>query len=459
MSFRFPQLPPQPLSKLVPTAGPEAVDLMTAMCQWDPKKRPTAVQALQHPFFCVGIRSLPSQPAAAALKERLAAASAEAAAGSAAGSAVKGRPLQQVQAPQAQAQQQQKQTQRPSPLGSPAAVDAAGSSPELAGETAPLPTQVHMAAPSAAPAQLPAHRRLQAEGSLPALRAALPGAAAAAGVAGVPGGSAAEGGAPAGDPLRRLAQLRQAAGGNKLPPTGQATSGQAYLAPPPRQPASVSSVARQQLAAAQAAPAAAAGAGGPYLAGVAGGGPGLASVRRWAWRRERLASTRDLHHCRPNCRVEVPSNQQHPRTCLTSCSARYRPSYGGEKEAAVVRPPPGLLLLAPQLSFQDKAQQRLAAAAAGVPAAAASLLAASALQAHAGGSSDTPTKALLLRSQLWQGQAAGSDSLDGFMPGGAPMPAAGIGAAGEAGGGGVTLGRQRVMALAQRFKLAASTKA
>lgn len=32
---------------------------MTAMCQWDPIKRPTAVQALQHPYFQVGIRAQP----------------------------------------------------------------------------------------------------------------------------------------------------------------------------------------------------------------------------------------------------------------------------------------------------------------------------------------------------------------------------------------------------------------
>eukprot|EP00887_Chlorella_sp_A99_P006949 scaffold2.g6949.t1 len=44
MGFRFPQVPAQPLAKLVPTASPEAVELMTALCAWDPKRRPTAVQ-------------------------------------------------------------------------------------------------------------------------------------------------------------------------------------------------------------------------------------------------------------------------------------------------------------------------------------------------------------------------------------------------------------------------------
>ena len=53
MSFRFPQVATTPLERLIPSASPAAVDLMTAMCQWDPARRPTALQALQHPFFQV----------------------------------------------------------------------------------------------------------------------------------------------------------------------------------------------------------------------------------------------------------------------------------------------------------------------------------------------------------------------------------------------------------------------
>lgn len=53
MNFRFPSLHATPLSKLIPNACPEAIDLMTQLCAWDPAKRPTAAQALQHPYFSV----------------------------------------------------------------------------------------------------------------------------------------------------------------------------------------------------------------------------------------------------------------------------------------------------------------------------------------------------------------------------------------------------------------------
>ncbi|XP_073394984.1 cyclin-dependent kinase F-4 [Physcomitrium patens] len=36
---------------LIPSASPEAINLISAMCVWDPRNRPTASQALQHPFF------------------------------------------------------------------------------------------------------------------------------------------------------------------------------------------------------------------------------------------------------------------------------------------------------------------------------------------------------------------------------------------------------------------------
>jgi len=55
MNFRFPQFSSTHLSVLIPSASAEAIDLMSAMCAWDPSKRPTASQALQHPFFQVGM--------------------------------------------------------------------------------------------------------------------------------------------------------------------------------------------------------------------------------------------------------------------------------------------------------------------------------------------------------------------------------------------------------------------
>ena len=55
MNFKFPQFVATPISQLVPQASPEAADLMTELMRWDPAKRPTAAQALQHPFFLVGI--------------------------------------------------------------------------------------------------------------------------------------------------------------------------------------------------------------------------------------------------------------------------------------------------------------------------------------------------------------------------------------------------------------------
>lgn len=51
IDYKFPQFPGVNLSVLIPSASKDAVSLITALCSWDPFKRPTAVEALQHPFF------------------------------------------------------------------------------------------------------------------------------------------------------------------------------------------------------------------------------------------------------------------------------------------------------------------------------------------------------------------------------------------------------------------------
>ncbi|XP_044150993.1 serine/threonine-protein kinase MAK [Bufo gargarizans] len=54
MNFRFPQCVPINLKTLIPNASEEALTLMRDMMLWDPKKRPTASQALRYPYFQVG---------------------------------------------------------------------------------------------------------------------------------------------------------------------------------------------------------------------------------------------------------------------------------------------------------------------------------------------------------------------------------------------------------------------
>lgn len=51
MSFRFPEFPTIHLSQFLPSASRDAINLITSLCSWAPQKRPTAAEALQHPFF------------------------------------------------------------------------------------------------------------------------------------------------------------------------------------------------------------------------------------------------------------------------------------------------------------------------------------------------------------------------------------------------------------------------
>lgn len=51
INYQFPQIAGVPLSVLMPHVGEDAINLITSLCSWDPCKRPTAVEVLQHPFF------------------------------------------------------------------------------------------------------------------------------------------------------------------------------------------------------------------------------------------------------------------------------------------------------------------------------------------------------------------------------------------------------------------------
>lgn len=54
MNFRWPQCVATPLKQLIPNAGADGLTIMRDMMLWDPQKRPTAKQVLQHNFFKVG---------------------------------------------------------------------------------------------------------------------------------------------------------------------------------------------------------------------------------------------------------------------------------------------------------------------------------------------------------------------------------------------------------------------
>lgn len=51
INFQFPQVDGAYLPELIPGASEDATNLIASLCSWDPCKRPTAMEALQHPFF------------------------------------------------------------------------------------------------------------------------------------------------------------------------------------------------------------------------------------------------------------------------------------------------------------------------------------------------------------------------------------------------------------------------
>ncbi|RWW25245.1 hypothetical protein GW17_00010423 [Ensete ventricosum] len=53
LKYQFPQCSAVQLEVLIPSASKEAVNLIKALCSWDPCRRPKATEALQHPFFQV----------------------------------------------------------------------------------------------------------------------------------------------------------------------------------------------------------------------------------------------------------------------------------------------------------------------------------------------------------------------------------------------------------------------
>lgn len=51
MNISYSKIMPANLADLIPNASSEAINLIKQLCSWDPLRRPTAEQCLQHPFF------------------------------------------------------------------------------------------------------------------------------------------------------------------------------------------------------------------------------------------------------------------------------------------------------------------------------------------------------------------------------------------------------------------------
>ena len=67
MNFKYPQFVATPLQTILPRASAEACDLIEKMLLWDPHKRPTCTQCMQHSFFTNAAPTpAPASPRAAA---------------------------------------------------------------------------------------------------------------------------------------------------------------------------------------------------------------------------------------------------------------------------------------------------------------------------------------------------------------------------------------------------------
>ncbi|CAA0812051.1 Protein kinase superfamily protein [Striga hermonthica] len=51
INYQFPWVPGVRLSSLIPGVSEDAINLIKSLCSWNPCKRPTALEVLQHPFF------------------------------------------------------------------------------------------------------------------------------------------------------------------------------------------------------------------------------------------------------------------------------------------------------------------------------------------------------------------------------------------------------------------------
>ncbi|XP_031502285.1 cyclin-dependent kinase F-4-like [Nymphaea colorata] len=51
MNYEFPQFVAADLATLIPSVSKDAINLISLLCSWNPRKRPTAAEVLQHSFF------------------------------------------------------------------------------------------------------------------------------------------------------------------------------------------------------------------------------------------------------------------------------------------------------------------------------------------------------------------------------------------------------------------------